>query len=518
MAAAAAAGFECRDPNALGDDTFGDDDGGEGGQGGYAYLLLAPSTCNRTLTELTARIEGECAGRQSQCDSSPGGVCRSCVTAYDTVAGHGRFGALTPTELYDASNRSQCTSTATAQLVGSVQRCLGNGSSAETGSGNLATRCVQLVWRCQANATCGGCVAGPHGDDGLLAYNARAAGQLASGRPSPADWFNLLASAECATAVRASPAQLSSLPSAVGSAAHLGTGGTDAVEGTAETSYPEWTLFGPAVAYCGADFTQHFRCQFEAIKCGQDPTCSTCLAGDPTGSGVVIRYTSACAIPIRGVVSACGNSSFLSYTACSENVSINNRIVAATQWFGGVSLAGCLCVFAVIFAYRKDQRSLRERILVGVFAGNTIYSLVNLVPISAEHVDSYNCGDPVIASPQSQAWVRGLWFWGKYTMVGYELFVVFASVVALRTGSINMRRVHERAAHGCCTRVTPDLILGAFFSLGSPAPARAVRCSPEPCMVPAPCRMLTCACVPIRSSDRPVVWHAWPIHRTARLL
>ena len=35
-------------------------------------------------------------------------------------------------------------------------------------------------------------------------------------------------------------------------------------------------------------------------------------------------------------------------------------------------------------------------------------------------------------------------------MVAYELLVIYASVVALKTGSINMARTHERAAHAAC--------------------------------------------------------------------
>jgi hypothetical protein len=48
-------------------------------------------------------------------------------------------------------------------------------------------------------------------------------------------------------------------------------------------------------------------------------------------------------------------------------------------------------------------------------------------------------------------------------MVAYELFVIYASVVALRTGSINMPRDHERLAHAGCVVVGVAGFCGFYF-------------------------------------------------------
>ena len=186
---------------------------------------------------------------------------------------------------------------------------------------------------------------------------------------------------------------------------------------------------------------------------------------------------------------------YVHFMKCPEKVAINNRLVMATSAFGFISTAAVVCTLAVIYGHRKDRRSLRERILTGVFAGNLLYSVVNMIPIAVEETDAAICGDPYYV--ESQSLVRGLWFGAKYTstfppalplplqhlltvtpacspirshllrlfssllrfgavflggraVVAYELFVIYASVVALKTGSINMARNHERAAHAAC--------------------------------------------------------------------
>jgi len=119
-------------------------------------------------------------------------------------------------------------------------------------------------------------------------------------------------------------------------------------------------------------------------------------------------------------------------------------------------------VLAVIFGYRKDCRSLRERILFGVFVGNIIYSVVNTIPISLEETGDNDCGNPVHGD--AQAAVRGLWFWGKFTMISYEFFVIYASVIALKTGSTNLSRRHERAIHAACIAVGFFAFIGFYVS------------------------------------------------------
>ena len=119
-------------------------------------------------------------------------------------------------------------------------------------------------------------------------------------------------------------------------------------------------------------------------------------------------------------------------------------------------------MLAVIFGYRKDCRSLRERILFGVFVGNIIYSVVNTIPISLEETGDNDCGNPVHGD--AQAAVRGLWFWGKFTMISYEFFVIYASVIALKTGSTNLSRRHEHAIHAACIAVGFFAFIGFYVS------------------------------------------------------
>ena len=222
--------------------------------------------------------------------------------------------------------------------------------------------------------------------------------------------------------------------------------------------------FGQPVAYqtaCGdtiesCSFLTSADCQYSALLCAQQSTCKGCLGSTPAVDFVQVEYTPSCRTQIdhlRSVCDAAGMPNYVEFVPCPETITINNRVVFATTALGALGALGSLAVFAVILGHDKDRKSLRERILVGVFVGNLVYALVNLVPIAQGRTASDACGDAVIGSAEAQAWARGLWFWGKYTMVAYELFVIYASVAALRTGSINMSWAHERLAHAGCIAV-----------------------------------------------------------------
>ena len=47
----------------------------------------------------------------------------------------------------------------------------------------------------------------------------------------------------------------------------------------------------------------------------------------------------------------------------------------ATAVFGGLSILASLAVLAVTYAYGKDRRSLRDRIVVGLFLANIAFSI-----------------------------------------------------------------------------------------------------------------------------------------------
>ena len=192
-------------------------------------------------------------------------------------------------------------------------------------------------------------------------------------------------------------------------------------------------------------------CPYWAKICDETPACQTCLAAPPAATQVRVRYTPSCKLPIANMQHACSDgqySHYVRFLSCTSSVTANNHMVAATSVFGAISFIAALSVIAVIIGYQKDRKSLRERILLGVFYGNAIYSLGNMIPVGLEKTGANDCGEPVMG-PAVPA-VRGLWFMGKYTMVSYELLIIYGSIMALRSGSINMAPTKERAAHGAC--------------------------------------------------------------------
>ena len=214
--------------------------------------------------------------------------------------------------------------------------------------------------------------------------------------------------------------------------------------------------YRPPLLSAASVFPRVATCEISAQICVYTPACKACLVGDPTAESVAIQYTPACKLPLAVFGSTCAGTDYVNYLECHDVIKTNNIIVYATSCFGALSLLGSLAVLAVIHGHRKDLRSLRERILVGVFFGNALYSLANTIPVGLENDDPKDCGTNTLGGDTAVN-VRGLWFWAKFTMVMYELFVIYASVVALKSGSINMKRKHELWAHAAC------LTIGIFF-------------------------------------------------------
>ena len=187
-------------------------------------------------------------------------------------------------------------------------------------------------------------------------------------------------------------------------------------------------------------FAEVFDCPYQALICDDTPACRSCLAAKPTADHALIHYTPNCKLPLRALTRGCtaakGYAGYIKYLSCPDSVAINNRVVIATSVFGVIGLIAALSAAAVIYGYRKDTRSLRERILFGIMFGNAIYSLTNTIPVGYESTAPESCGNSLMAS--SEGAIRGMWFWGKYTMVPYELFIIAASIVTLKTGSINV--------------------------------------------------------------------------------
>ena len=82
-----------------------------------------------------------------------------------------------------------------------------------------------------------------------------------------------------------------------------------------------------------------------------------------------------------------------------------NRIGVATAVVGVAGVVLALTVILVIYAHRKDQGMLRERIILGLTVSNAIYSAICIVPLQAFEPD---CSPAM--SPRGGAWIRIAWF------------------------------------------------------------------------------------------------------------
>ena len=106
------------------------------------------------------------------------------------------------------------------------------------------------------------------------------------------------------------------------------------------------------------------------------------------------------------------------------------------------------------------RRSLRDRILMGMFAVNLVYSIGNVIPIALKHTSNDAlCGTNVVA-PTTTAAGLGVFFGGKYAMVMYELFIVGASLLSLKTGRTELPRRVEITAHATCVAVGVGMFVG----------------------------------------------------------
>ena len=64
-----------------------------------------------------------------------------------------------------------------------------------------------------------------------------------------------------------------------------------------------------------------------------------------------------------------------------------------------------LTVILIIYAYRKDQGMMRERIILGLTMSSAIYSAICIVPLQAYEPD---CNS--VITPRGGAWIRISWF------------------------------------------------------------------------------------------------------------
>ena len=191
-------------------------------------------------------------------------------------------------------------------------------------------------------------------------------------------------------------------------------------------------------------------CELSLYTCGLDPLCRGCFMTHPAPAR--------CEDALGSIRDSCGADTAGAGTDhyvydCPETIAIGNRVVWATVFFGWVSIFAVLAVLLVIYGYNKDRRSHRDRILVGMFVGNLLFSIANAMPYQVlDSADTAHCG----YAAYGVGYLCGgtsLWLGAKYVMASYEIFIVVASIVSLKTGSITMPWRYELPAHVTCAAV-----------------------------------------------------------------
>ena len=374
----------------------------------HAYATV-PSGGISQVQPATTRAGIVCATMLDTCVND--GECRSCLQLLKTVnAGRGgvpafdNCSARAVEKLQAVFQHGAC---GTAALLPQGECLLhGWGCSTATGSG---MRCLAALSEHAQSLDGGGSTANPVSSDGVDA--------------TPLDGWN----------------QVLSTPACVALIQTIGDNHLDGEDDydSAGDDFTPGNGRGGAADQCAealnkCPFSSGFECLYQARVCDADPACQACLASTPTADHAMVRYTPACKIPIKPLKTTCaGNtatSGYVQYLSCGDKVDISNNLICATSAFGALSLLSALSVLGVIFGYYKEKKSLRERILVGVFLGNVIYSAANMIPVGLQKDGANTCGEPV--NPESVSAVRAMWFMGKYVMVCYELFIIYASVIA----------------------------------------------------------------------------------------
>ena len=111
--------------------------------------------------------------------------------------------------------------------------------------------------------------------------------------------------------------------------------------------------------------------------------------------------------------------------------------------------------------HNYTRRSLRDRILMGMFAVNIMYSVGLVIPVNLVHTSNdARCGTTVIPFGITTAVSFGLFVGGKYAMVLYEMFIVGASLLSLKTGRTELPRRVEIMAHTTCVAVGVGMFVG----------------------------------------------------------
>eukprot|EP00040_Diaphanoeca_grandis_P029526 m.173072 g.173072 ORF g.173072 m.173072 type:complete len:463 (+) comp31715_c1_seq1:150-1538(+) len=128
-------------------------------------------------------------------------------------------------------------------------------------------------------------------------------------------------------------------------------------------------------------------------------------------------------------------------------VPIQNRITIATSIGGALGTLSSICVLLVIFAHKKENSNLRERIVAGLSAANCIYSILCLFPLWYRE-EAPDCG--YITPIHTIVSMRMSWFAAKYVVASYEIFILAASIYLLKQNKSTLARRPELASHVAC--------------------------------------------------------------------
>jgi hypothetical protein len=199
------------------------------------------------------------------------------------------------------------------------------------------------------------------------------------------------------------------------------------------------------------------------------PGISACRAAVTT---CVFSYNDTCLLCINGSAPhtdvTCSNISQqysfdTSCQPCSASVQTINSIVVATTVVGVASAATCIAVATTIVAHGHDRVSMRDRILFGLMTVNAVYSTSNAIPLNALRTGVVDCGR-LAMSFDAIRFGRAWWFCGKYGLVGFELFILGASIRALRHGMLAVPRRAEVVMRAACSTLA-ELAFVVFYAL-----------------------------------------------------
>lgn len=105
---------------------------------------------------------------------------------------------------------------------------------------------------------------------------------------------------------------------------------------------------------------------------------------------------------------------------------------------------------------------MRDRIVVGLMLTNAVYSSANAIPMQALLTGITTCGQ-LMMSFYAIRFGRAWWFFGKYGMVSFELFIVGASIWALRKGTSAVPPWAELIMHTMCWAAAISAFSAFYF-------------------------------------------------------